>query len=74
MRPNLYHPKAGLVVTITIKFLDKYRMQLCTKHRTHDSITTKTNPLLQSLCALLNTINKGSDQTKSINLALGETS
>jgi hypothetical protein len=28
MRQNLYQPILGLVVTITLEFLDKYRMQL----------------------------------------------
>jgi hypothetical protein len=47
-RQNLYQPKYGLVVTITLEFLDKDRMELCTKCHTHDSIPAKTNTLLQS--------------------------
>ncbi len=47
MRQNLYQPTIlGLVVIITLEFLDKYRM-LLSKWRTHDnSIPTKTNNTL----------------------------
>jgi hypothetical protein len=57
MQLNLYQPKSGIVVvTITLEFLvDKYIIALHNCH-THDSITTKTSTLLQSLYLLLNAI------------------
>jgi hypothetical protein len=59
VKPNLYQPKSGIVVTITMEFLDKYGIQLGKCH-TRDSIPTKTNTLLQSLSVLYNTINQRS--------------
>jgi hypothetical protein len=48
MRPNLYQLKYGLVVTITLEFLDKYGMQL-RNYCDDDMVTTKTSTLLESL-------------------------
>jgi hypothetical protein len=53
---KLHQPKSGLVVTISLEFLDKYGMQL---HNcpTHYSLTTKTQGPLQSFHPLLHTMN-----------------
>jgi hypothetical protein len=59
VKPNLYQPKLGILVTITLEFLDKYGIQLG-KFHTRDSIPTKTGTLLQSLSVLYNTINQRS--------------
>jgi hypothetical protein len=59
VKPNLYQPTSGIVVTITLEFLDKYGIQLCECH-TRESIQSKTSTLLQSLSVLYHTIKQRS--------------
>ncbi len=59
MKPNLYQPTSGIVVTIALEFLDKNGIQLCKCH-TRESIQSKTDTQLQSLSVLYHTINQRS--------------
>jgi spore maturation protein SpmB len=59
VKPNLYQLTLGIVVSITVEFLDKYGIQLCKCHAC-EIIQSKMDTLLQSLSVLYHTIKQRS--------------